>query len=246
VAGFVFGMEVQSVGQIRYEGIVPCLVAALVGDWVTRSLGVSHSHYPEIAQVGLDLFVLLKIAAAGVMCGLVSLLFVELTHAIKFITGELQLRLLRPVLGGVAVLALTALLGTQDYLGLSLPLIQRSVQGQDVATFAFLLKLIFTAITLGTGFLGGEVTPLFVIGATLGHSLGSPLGIDPAWLSMLGFVAVFAGASNTPLACMLMGLELFGGGSPIYFLLICVMAYLASGHRSIYATQRIHTRKSRE
>lgn len=246
VAGFVFGMEVQSVGQIRYEGIVPCLVAALVGDWVTRALGATHSHYPAIAHVGLDLFMLLKIAAAGVICGLVSLLFVELTHAIKFITGELQLRLLRPVLGGVVVLALTALLGSQDYLGLSLPLIQRSVQGQDVAAFAFLLKLIFTAITLGTGFLGGEVTPLFVMGATLGHSLGYLLGIDPAWLSMLGFVAVFAGASNTPLACMLMGLELFGGGSPIYFLLICVMAYLASGHRSIYTTQRIHTRKSRE
>lgn len=246
VAGFVFGMEVQSVGQIRYEGIVPCLVAALVGDWVTRALGVSHSHYPEIVHVGLEPLMLLKIAVAGVICGLVSLLFVELTHAIKFMTGELQLRLLRPVLGGLAVLALTGLLGTQDYLGLSLPLIQRSVQGQEVASFAFLLKLIFTAITLGTGFLGGEVTPLFVMGATLGHSLGTLLGVDPAWLAMLGFVAVFAGASNTPLACMLMGLELFGGGSPIYFLLICVMAYLASGHRSIYTTQRIHTRKSRE
>ena len=244
VAGFVFGMEVQQIGQMRYEGILPCLIAAVVGDWVTRALGVAHAHYPTIAATGIEPVLLLKVAAAGVLCGLTSLLFVELTHAIKFLSSGLYLRLLRPVLGGLMVLALTGLLGTQDYLGLSLPLIQRSVQGESIHALAFLLKLVFTAITLGSGFLGGEVTPLFVIGATLGHSLGRLLGVDPAWMAMLGFVAVFAGASNTPLACTLMGLELFGSGSPIYFMLICVIAYLCSGHRGIYITQRIQTAKS--
>ena len=246
VAGFVFGMEVQHVGQIRYDGIVPCLVAALIGDWVTRALGVSHAQYPQIADFGIDPLLMLKVILAGGLCGLTSLVFVELVHAIKFFAGKLQYFWLRPVLGGLALLALTGLLGTQDYLGLSLPLIQRSVHTElnEWQAFAFLFKLIFTVITLGTGFLGGEVTPLFVIGATLGHSLGHVLRVDPAWMAMLGFVAVFAGASNTPLACMLMGLELFGGGSPIYFVLICVMAYVCSGHRGIYSTQRIHMGKS--
>ncbi len=243
VAGAVFGMEVQHIGQIRYEGIVPCLTAALVGDLVTRALGVGHAHYPQISALGIDPLLLLKIVIAGILCGLTSRLFVALTHTIKLFSTDLPRWWLRPALGGFAVLTLTGLLGTQDYLGLSLPLIQRSVHGEPITVMAFLLKLTFTAITLGTGFLGGEVTPLFVIGATLGHSLGHLLGVDPAWLAMLGFVAVFAGASNTPLACMLMGLELFGGGSPIYFMLICVVAYLCSGQPGIYTTQRLAVRK---
>jgi H+/Cl- antiporter ClcA len=110
--------------------------------------------------------------------------------------------------------------------------------------FAFLLKLVFTALTLGSGFLGGEVTPLFVIGATLGHALGGVLGVDPAFMASIGFVAVFAGASNTPLACALMAIELFGGGSPHYLFLGCVVAYLASGHRGIYVSQRIGSPKA--
>jgi H+/Cl- antiporter ClcA len=118
------------------------------------------------------------------------------------------------------------------------------MDGTGVVTFAFLLKLIFTAVTLGTGFLGGEVTPLFVMGSTLGYTLGIALGVDPAFMAALGFVAVFAGASNTPLACALMGVELFGGGSVLYLAVACFVAYLASGHRGIYMTQRLGTSKA--
>jgi H+/Cl- antiporter ClcA len=117
-------------------------------------------------------------------------------------------------------------------------LIERAFAG-EAAPWVFAFKLLFTVITLGGGFVGGEVTPLFVIGATLGHALGHVLGIDPAWLAMLGFIAVFAGASNTPLACVLMGFELFGGGSIVYMALICALAYVASGRRSIYAGQEM-------
>jgi len=240
VAGFVFGMEVQSVGRIRYEGIIPCLVAAYVGDIVTRWWGAAHAHYPHVAHYEIDPLLLIKVAAAGIAFGLTSIAFVELTHGIKQLQRTLiKYPPLRSLIGGVVILALTFLLGTTDYLGLSLPLIQQSVSGAGVEPFAFLLKLIFTAITLGSGFLGGEVTPLFVIGATLGYSLGNLLGVDPALLASLGFVAVFAGASNTPLACALMGIELFGGGSALYLIFGCVIAYLASGHRGIYVTQVI-------
>lgn len=246
-AGFVFGMEVQSVGRIRYEGIIPCLVAAVVGDLVTRALGATHTHYPVLANVEIEPLLLLKVALAGVAFGLTSILFVELIHAIKRLqTRWIKYPPLRPAVGGLVILALVLLTGTQDYLGLSLPLIQQSVSGAGVLAFAFLLKLVFTAVTLGSGFLGGEVTPLFVIGATLGYTLGTLLGVDPAFMACIGFVAVFAGASNTPLACSLMALELFGGGSAIYILVGCVIAYLASGHRGIYVTQLVHTPKAQD
>ncbi len=245
VAGFVFGMEVQSLGRIRYDGLVPCLVAAYVGDLVTRAWGVGHSHYPPLPNLALDPLLLLKVALAGVLFGITSIVFVELTHGIKSVySRHVHYPPLRPVIGGLLVVALTLLLNTQDYLGLGIPLIQQSIGGAGVMPFAFLLKLVFTALTLGSGFLGGEVTPLFVIGATLGYTLGGVLGVDPAFLASIGFVAVFAGASNTPLACALMAMELFGGGSPHYLILGCVVAYLASGHRGIYVTQRVGSPKA--
>ena len=130
-----------------------------------------------------------------------------------------------------------------DYLGLSLPLIDRSLAGDQLSFAVFALKLLFTAITLGSGFPGGEVTPLFVIGATLGASLGTPLHVDVALLAAVGFVAVFAGAANTPLACTIMGVELFGAGAILPLAVGCVVAYIFSSHRGIYPTQRIDTAK---
>ena len=166
-------------------------------------------------------------------------------HAIKHAAARfIAWPPLRPVVGGLIVIVMAVLLNTTDYLGLSLLLIQQSVGGEGVPVYTFALKLIFTAVTLGTGFMGGEVTPLFVIGSTLGYTLGAALGIDPVWLASIGFVAVFAGASNTPLACALMGIELFGGGAALYLVIACALAYLFSGHRGIYMTQRLDAAKS--
>lgn len=244
-AGFVFGMEVQGIGRIRYEGMIPCLVAAFVGDLVGRAWGAPHSHYPHFDAIPLDALLVLKVALAGIAFGLTSLLFVELTHGIKILMSRLSAWMpLYPLLGGVAVIGLTWLVGTRDYLGLSLPLITASVEGSGVAPWAFALKLLFTAVTLGTGYLGGEVTPLFVIGSTLGDALQGVLGGPPGLFAAVGLVAVFAGASNTPLACAIMGVELFGGGLTPYLFLGCVVAYLASGHRGIYMTQRVHQPKT--
>ncbi|MBL8163433.1 MAG: chloride channel protein [Anaerolineae bacterium] len=243
LAGIIFALEVQSVGRIRYDSLIPCFVAALVGDLVTRGLGIGHTHYPRMAEVGIDAPLLLRVGLAGIVFGLASLLFIELTERLRhLVRRHISYPPLAPVIGGCAVIALALLFGT-DYLGLSLPLISRSVGGDGVEAGAFLLKIIFTAVTLSTGFMGGEVTPLFVIGATLGYALGGALGVEPHFLAMLGFVAVFAGASNTPLACTLMGVELFGGGGVLYLALACFAAYLASGHRGIYSTQRLLTPK---
>lgn len=244
LGGFVFGLEVSHVGRIRYEAIIPCLSAAIVGDLVARALGVTHSVRVPLDNLPLDPLLLGKVGLAGIGFGLTALLFIELTRGIKNVMHHIAYPPLRPVIGGLVILALTGLFGTMDYLGLSESLSNLALAGQPVPANAFILKLLFTAVTLGSGFVGGEVTPLFVMGSTLGSVLGSVLNVNPLLMAGLGFMAVFAGASNTPLACVLMGVELFGGGSVVYLAVACFVAYLASGHRSIYATQRISAPKS--
>ncbi len=249
LAGTIFGLEVQQIGRIRYDGLVPCLAAAIVGDWVTRwlgvPLGVTHSAYPVLPTVALEPWLLARVMVAGVAFGACSILFIEWTHAVNTFLGRVagSAQWLKPALGAMGVIALTVLIGTRDYLGLSLPLLHTALEGAGIATFAFLIKLILTGLTIGAGFKGGEVTPLFVIGATLGYTLGNVLGVPPHFMAALGFVAVFAGAANTPLACAVMGVELFGSGAFPYVLVAVVVSYLFSGHRSIYAAQRLDTPK---
>lgn len=243
VAGMVFALEAPQAGRIRHWGLIPCLTAACVGDLVTRAWGVGHSHYPLMTDTPIDSLTLVKVILAALAFGLTSRLFITLTHAIKHQATRITRLPFRLCLGGVIVIGLTLLMGTTAYNGLSLPLLQASTRSGDVPAGAFLAKLILTAITLGMGFMGGEVTPLFVMGATLGHALGGLLGLDPSWLAMIGFVAVFAGATNTPLACAFMGVELFGGGAVLYLLVGCFIAYLASGQQSVYTTQIVATPK---
>lgn len=239
LAGAVFALEVQAIGRLRYEALVPCLAASVTGDLVVRGAGIHHTITPHLGQVDLSVGLLLKVAAAGVCFGLVSVLFSMSSHWVKRITGRwVGWAPARPLLGGVVVVALTYAVGNRLYNGLSEGLIEISLAGGSVPTWAFALKLLFTAVTLGSGFVGGEVTPLFVIGATLGATLAGPLGVPPALLAALGFVAVFAGAANTPLACTIMGVEMFGAGAVPYFAVACVISYVFSAHQGIYRTQR--------
>jgi H+/Cl- antiporter ClcA len=242
LAGAVFALEVQSIGRIRYEALVPALTAGLVGDLVVRGLGHDHPLRPQI-DVHVDAALLAKVALAGLVFGLASAAFIELIHAIKSILARrVRWQPLRPVVGGVAVVLLAALFG-HDYLGLSLPLLDRGLAGDRLSFAVFALKIVFTAITLGCGFPGGEVTPLFVIGTTLGAALATPLHLNVTLLAAIGFVAVFAGATNTPLACTIMGVELFGAGVILPLAVGCVVAYVFSSHRGIYPSQRIHAAK---
>lgn len=244
VAGLIFGLEVQSLGRIKYDGLIPCLFTAFIGDYVTRLIGATHSHYPQVITTGIDLVSLLKFSASGIIFGLVSIAFIELIHAIrKLLWRYFPWSPVHPFIGGVVLLAMTFLVGSQDFLGLSLPLIQDSLR-TSVPSNTFLIKLVFTAVTLGSGYLGGEVTPLFVIGSTCGYFLGNVLGVDPYLMASAGFVSVFAGCSNTPLACSIMAIELFGGGVASYAIPSCYLAYLASGHRGIYSTQRVEVPKN--
>jgi H+/Cl- antiporter ClcA len=245
IAGCVFGLEVQSIGRLRYDALVPALTAPLVGDLVVRGLGVHHTATPDLGTIHLTVELVAKVALAGLAFGLTALVFAELTHGLKRVfTANVTWPPLRPFIGGMTVVGLSYLVGTRDYNGLSVPLITRSLAGgAGVIAFAFALKLVFTAITLGSGFQGGEVTPLFVIGATLGVALGHLLGVPVEIMASVGFVAVFAGAANVPLACTVMGAELFGADGLVLYAVACVVAYVFSSHRGIYTSQRLATAK---
>ena len=244
-AGIAFALEVQAVGRLRWTAAPVVAVAAMVGDAVVRALHVHHTPYPVVGVGPMDAGLLAKVALAGVAFGLAAAAFAEATHRTKHVMARhLSWPPLRPVLGGLAVVALTLAVGDhtfadQTYNGLSIPLIQASLAGgAGVAAGAFALKGIFTVITLGTGFQGGEVTPLFVIGSTLGVTLGRLLGVPIPLMAALGFVAVFAGATKTPIACTVMGIELFGWEPTVLLALACTVAFLASGSRGIYTAQR--------
>lgn len=239
LAGAVFALEVQSIGRLRYEALVPCLTASVAGDLVVRGLGIHHTITPHLGAVELSPGLLAKVAVAGVCFGLASVAFVTADHRVRAtFARHVRWAPARPLIGGVLVVGLTLVVGNRLYNGLSEGLVEASLFGGDVPTWAFALKLLFTVVTLGSGFVGGEVTPLFVIGATLGATLAVPLGVPVPLLAALGFVAVFAGASNTPLACTIMGVELFGAGAVPYFAVACVVSYVFSSHHGIYGTQR--------
>jgi H+/Cl- antiporter ClcA len=240
IAGTVFGLEFIVLGRIEYDALMPALVASIVGDMITRALGIAHTHYPAAPHVALTPLLLMKWLVFAAAVAVVTTVFIELTHVIKK-TGEKHLPRLpvRMFLGGLAVVGLWKLVGTSDYLGLGIPMIVRAFEDPSFPVYAFALKLVFTAITLGAGFLGGEVTPLFFVGAALGSVLARLLGIPIELGAGVGLAAVFAASSNTPLALSIMAMELLGASVFPHVVIVCVLAYLLSGHRSIYPAQRL-------
>jgi len=240
IAGAIFGLEFVVLGRIEYRALVPALIASVVGDLTTRGLGIVHTIYPSAPHVALDPLLCLKWLAFALAIALTSVAFIELTHFLKR-RGERHVKMLglRMAIGGAIVVLLWKVVGTSDYLGLGVPTIVRSFSDPSLPVYAFALKLVFTAVTLGAGFLGGEVTPLFFIGAALGGVLAPALGIPRDLGAGVGLAAVFASASNTPLALSVMAVELLGGNAFPHVAIVCVVAYLISGHRSIYPSQRI-------
>ncbi|MFZ4506338.1 MAG: chloride channel protein [Fimbriimonas sp.] len=236
-AGAIFGLEVVKLGRLRGHAVVPCLVASFTGDLVARGLSIQHHPYPAPLSYSSGWISLVTIVAAGLLFAGTSLVFVDLTHWVQRLGAKLpNAAVWRPVIGGLVVVGLTLGVGNQGYNGLGIPLIERAFIG-DVGWPVFALKLLFTVVTLGAGFKGGEVTPLFCIGATLGCAFALGSHQDPALFAALGFVGVFAAAANTPIACLAMGMELFGVhlGPPIA--LVCFLAWAVSGRKSIYPAQ---------
>lgn len=239
VAGAVFGLEFVVRGRLDHGALVPALVASSIGDLTTRALGIEHTPYPALAAVPLTPLLLGQwLVFAAAVAG-VTVLFIALTHRLKK-EGERRLpRLpLRMFVGGLVVVGLWKLVGTGDYLGLGLPMIARAFEDPALPVYAFALKLLFTAVTLGAGFLGGEVTPLFFVGAALGSVLARLLGIPLELGAGVGLAAVFAAASHAPLALSIMAVELLGAAVLPHVVIVCAFAYLLTGQRGIYPAQR--------
>lgn len=245
LAGAVFGLEVFLIGKIRYKSIFPAFAAAILADWTTNLWNVKHTHYHIDAIPKLEFLPILYSVLAGIAFGICAAVFSKMIHGMGTIfKSKIKYPPLRPVVGGTVVALAVLIMGTTRYIGLGVPVILESFEKQ-LPLYDFALKMIFTVITLSAGFKGGEVTPLFFIGATLGSALSLFIPLPFGLLAGMGFVAVFAGATNTPLACMLMGIELFGAECGVYVAIACVVSYLLSGHNSIYTKQKIGEAKNR-
>lgn len=254
MAGAIFALELAALGRLETRAVVPCLVSAFLSDLVCDAWGIQHTSYAVLSLVHptatlrltpLTGQLMLGCVVGGVLFGLTARLFAGMTHTIQGLFGRwIKPPLLRLVLGGCLVIALVYLVGSRDYLGLGVSsadpaavTIVRAFQPGGVHTWSWWWKLIFTAVTLGSGFKGGEATPLFFIGAALGNVLGVWLGVPVDLMAAMGFVAVFAGATHTPIACAVMAGELFGAESIMYFAASCLIANHFSG-AGVYPAQR--------
>jgi H+/Cl- antiporter ClcA len=239
LAGAVFSLEWMLTRKFRWKSIFPAFCAALVADWICEfAWGVGHTTYLIPLVPAHSIQNLLWIIPAAIAFGLAARLFALVGHQVgglfkKFISYPP----LRPVIGGVIVALLVYLGGLYTYIGLGVPRIVEAFE-TPLPWYDFLAKIGLTGLTLGSGFKGGEVTPLFFTGATLGNALSGWIPLPLALLAGCGFVGVFSGATNTPLACTIMGMELFGYEAGIFLGLACLVAYLASGKGSIYSSQR--------
>ncbi len=238
-AGAVFGLEVQVAWRLRFRHTLTSIAASFVGDFVARRLGLRHASYAHFVM-DHSARVWVSVVIVGVCAGLCAAVFIEANHGSRRLlaryVSEPGLRL---AIGGLLVIAGVALVGTRAYLGLSLPLIEQALAGGAIATGAFALKLLFTVVTLGSGFPGGEVTPLFCVGSCLGAAMAGPLQVSPLVLAPLGFLAVFAAASHTPMTCSILAIEIFGWSVAAPAVLACVVASAVCGCRSVYGAQRV-------
>lgn len=260
IAGTLFALEVLTVGRIEHAALLPAFVAALVGDGTCRLWGIKHTlyHLHSFSSFGTLFsfyeypFLFVKVALLGLAAGLVARLFSTTTHTFHHCFQKLYpYAPFRPAIGGLIIIVLVFMVGTRSYLGLG----EWSPNPHDISLStlfesdvihptAWFWKLLFTAITLSSGFKGGEVTPLFFIGAALGNAFAGVVGGPPDFLAAIGFVAIFAGASKTPIACTLMGIELFGVAPATFIAMACFLSYLCSGSNGIYKAQRVISLKN--
>jgi len=236
IAGAIFALEVMIIGKLRYNALAPAFLVAFIANYSCNIWNVAHTHYAIPLVPDMTLQNIAYTIGVAVLFGLAALLFSKSVHFFSQLFKSIKYPPLRPVLGGILIALTVYFSGTTKYIGLGIPTI---VESFTVAqpSYVFLLKLLLTTFTLGAGFKGGEVTPLFFVGATLGSALFLIVPLPMALLAGMGFVAVFSGATNTPVACTFMGMELFGIDCGIYIALACTVAYFVSGNKGIYSSQ---------
>ncbi|WLV24923.1 chloride channel protein [Aciduricibacillus chroicocephali] len=248
IAAAFYGVEVISSGKLRYEYIFPAVVASIASVEVSKVWHVPFHFFPIEQSYRLNEDIAWKVLTIGIVCGLVAWIFIEVFEEIGMLFEYLKHRFhiwqpLMPMIGGT-VLALLILLIPTDYFSLGMPMLQDTLQGEQAKFYEPFIKILLVAITLGSGFYGGVVTPLFIIGALSGSSLAQLFGIHPAFGAAIGLVAGVASASNAPIAAAFMGLELFSGINAIYAVTSSMAAYIVIGHRSVHPDQIVTHPKS--
>ena len=241
----VFAIEVISVGVMYYSGLIPCMASALTAYGITRLLGIEPTHFALAAVPALGIGPLLKTLVIAALCAGLSVIFCIMLHGTD---GGLKRLIKNPYIriaaGGLAVIALTLLSGTTDYNGAGEQIIRNAVSG-TVKPEAFLLKMVFTAITIGSGFKGGEIVPTFFVGATFGCLVGGLIGLDPGFGAAVGMVAMFCGMLNCPIASIILSIEMFGQQGLILFAAAAAVSYMLSGYYGLYHSQKIMYSKFR-
>ena len=233
----VFALEVISVGVLYYAGLVPCLTAALTGYLVSVLMGVPPTRF-TVSGPGLEVRTMLLVMVLALLCAVVSILFCRGLHGVEHLLKRtLKNPYLRVAVGAAVLIGLT-LLTNGDYNGAGMEVIGRAIAGQ-ADPWAWVWKLLFTAITIGCGFKGGEVVPSFFVGAAFGCVAAGWLGLPAGFGAAMGLVSVFCGAVNCPLASIILSVELFGSGDLLYFAMACSISYLISGYCGLYSSQTI-------
>ena len=235
----MFSIMVISVGAVYHVALIPCLTASLVAYGVSVCMGVEPTRFTVTAPE-LETGMLLRVAGLAVLCALVSILFCNVIHWMEQLEKKwMPNPWIRVVVGGAAVIALTYLVGSTDYNGAGMNIVTAAVEQGTARPAAFLLKILFTAVTLGAGYKGGEVVPSFFVGATFGCVMGPLLGIPAGFAAAIGLAAVFCGATNCPMASVFLAIELFGDDGLLYFALACGISYMLSGYNGLYSSQTI-------
>ena len=249
LAGAIYGVEVLTIGRIRHDFLLPAVISGIISYQTCVFLGVPYTMYPPPFLPAFSAVVFLKMLLIGILCGLIARLFVDSYHATTSLFTSLKERYhlwppLLPLLGGV-LLSACLLVIPFDYFGLSLGIMDRALAGESVSPFGFLYKIFLVVLTLGSGFYGGIVTPQFVIGTLAGNAIAELFGFNPTFGAAVGLVSVVAASSNTPVAAIFMGIELFGAEMGTFYIAGPAMAaYLVIGHRSVYPDQWIAFTKS--
>ncbi|MEA4885011.1 MAG: chloride channel protein [Clostridia bacterium] len=244
ISGAVFAVEALVMGSPFYGGLLPAAVASCTSVITARALGWDHPLAVNIVAPALSPSVILLVAACAMAIGLVSMVFIEAEEHSAHLFHQIPVSPpVRTSIGGVC-LVLLALLFSRGYLGLGVEMYEETLQGGAVSTWAFALKMLFVVITLGSGFSGGAMTPIFAIGAAAGSSIGRLAGFDPAFSAAMGIAAFLAASVNAPLAASVLSLEAFGSAFGVYGFVAAIVAYTVVGHRSINATQLLGSPKS--
>lgn len=245
IGATVFSMEVVSVGIMYYVALVPCIIASLIGYAISGYFGVESTSFKLKLLSTFDCVTLIQVVGLGILCAIISICFCKTLHiAHKLYAKYLKNPYIRVVVGSGILIVLILILPADDYLGAGMPVIEKALFG-SAHYEAFLLKILFTAITLGAGFKGGEIVPSFFVGATFGAAFGPLLGLPSSFSASLGLIALFCGVTNCPMTSFILSTEMFGDQGSIYFMLIIAISYMLSGYSGLYSKQKMMYSKFR-